>query len=1120
MLKKLFYAGVFLVASLTASAGTYTVYQNGKLGENLNPGGWWNDSYSFTAASPDGTDAQVFEFKPAGTSGYGNASMGIQMVQPGNTGSLHSATLSFKYYALGTGDYTIRLTGKGQVEAEEYKFTVTKDNAGKWNDVSYVVANQQPTIANQWKEDANRGQGHVFSVILDNGTEESVIYFNDIVYTNTDDNWVAPDYGETVPQTVPMPAKSADDILSFLTPYGKIAYGVPYWGQSTQYSLESIDGKDVIHLTNFNYQGLDGFDFDISGYTHMHIDYWTPDGNTFSFCPISLEPTTCDAPRWYAPEVKQKEWNSYDAPISEFNANLNLNNIKQLKFDDGGSCEAYITNIYFWKEDNSGTEQPEQPEQPGEAGATYHGKLEGNFGSTPFTMTYTATWNENGTVTFDANISPTVDGLVAQMFANGEHIGDFTNNGNGNFTMTTSAAYEAGTKPFAFYAAFAGGNTEQIALDYVVGSANEGTEEPDPEEPTEPEEPGDSKTFSGVIESSYSQEFNGVTTEYFYTLPYSISYTESKTLVVKASLIWTAGKPEGAIDQMYADVLRGDATVGNEYSLARIDGEFETRDIFENGDELTIKFRLNCAGPTIVTLVPYVVGSTGSETPAEKVVLKAKAENITKESAEIAYEVSAPEGYVVTVTYRKADEPEAIVATESPIKVENLEASTSYTYILSATAVKEETTLTSDDVKVEFTTLRDNTQAVARYEITNGILKNAFYVGEDASTMRRELPITYDAEVLYNVDKTVTINYTPITQKPITGLVHEVNIGDEWSGKLAALEDGSYSYTTRRQFEEDENVTIFHWPAADGVGDRFDLAIFKAGESNERVAYGEPVNMVLNVKENEGLVDQKLPFTVYLVDENGNFILDREIDLSVDVENSVNATIDGFTLTLNEPGEATLIAQYEDLMETAVFKTIVSASSVNLALEKPVTLSEFGNNGQAVTDNNEGTEAEFDCSTTQEHTISVDLGANYKLELITLVWEGASAKQYSIRLEDGENPAEIRTMGVYTDVTINEDNCEGGAGLTLRKNYRLDNVPARFITITTKSAFDPGWGIKLKQLYAYGNPTPTAVDDIAVDGDDAAPVEYYNLQGVRVDNPSNGLYIRRQGNSTMKVLIK
>ena len=46
----------------------------------------------------------------------------------------------------------------------------------------------------------------------------------------------------------------------------------------------------------------------------------------------------------------------------------------------------------------------------------------------------------------------------------------------------------------------------------------------------------------------------------------------------------------------------------------------------------------------------------------------------------------------------------------------------------------------------------------------------------------------------------------------------------------------------------------------------------------------------------------------------------------------------------------------------------------------------------------------------------------------------------------------------------------------------------------------------------------TGIDDVTVE--ENAPVEYYNLQGVRVENPANGLYIRRQGNTATKVLVK
>lgn len=47
--------------------------------------------------------------------------------------------------------------------------------------------------------------------------------------------------------------------------------------------------------------------------------------------------------------------------------------------------------------------------------------------------------------------------------------------------------------------------------------------------------------------------------------------------------------------------------------------------------------------------------------------------------------------------------------------------------------------------------------------------------------------------------------------------------------------------------------------------------------------------------------------------------------------------------------------------------------------------------------------------------------------------------------------------------------------------------------------------------------TPTGIEDIEAS---EAAVEYYNLQGIRVANPENGIYIRRQGNKVTKVYVK
>ena len=59
----------------------------------------------------------------------------------------------------------------------------------------------------------------------------------------------------------------------------------------------------------------------------------------------------------------------------------------------------------------------------------------------------------------------------------------------------------------------------------------------------------------------------------------------------------------------------------------------------------------------------------------------------------------------------------------------------------------------------------------------------------------------------------------------------------------------------------------------------------------------------------------------------------------------------------------------------------------------------------------------------------------------------------------------------------------------------------------------------LKAFEAYGTDAPTSgIFDAAVDAD--APAVYYNLQGVQVANPDNGIYIVRRGDKVTKELIR
>ncbi len=84
--------------------------------------------------------------------------------------------------------------------------------------------------------------------------------------------------------------------------------------------------------------------------------------------------------------------------------------------------------------------------------------------------------------------------------------------------------------------------------------------------------------------------------------------------------------------------------------------------------------------------------------------------------------------------------------------------------------------------------------------------------------------------------------------------------------------------------------------------------------------------------------------------------------------------------------------------------------------------------------------------------------------------------------------------------------------------------PLRYVDLVfygVKPGEKIGW-TNFQTLHAGYTPnkyTGAGVSDVMVD-DANAPVEYFNLQGVKVANPTNGLYIMRQGSKTTKVMVK
>lgn len=134
---------------------------------------------------------------------------------------------------------------------------------------------------------------------------------------------------------------------------------------------------------------------------------------------------------------------------------------------------------------------------------------------------------------------------------------------------------------------------------------------------------------------------------------------------------------------------------------------------------------------------------------------------------------------------------------------------------------------------------------------------------------------------------------------------------------------------------------------------------------------------------------------------------------------------------------------------------------------------------------------------------------------------------------NGFTPAkvsEITTADVNKVVTIEnvvfaeatpstKDNFTGtvnGSEVAMRNNYTIEGVEAGTYNVTGVVAIYSGK--PQFNVTGYEKAVDTGIADIVVD--ENAPVEYFNLQGIRVENPENGLYIRRQGNKVTKVIVK
>ena len=214
------------------------------------------------------------------------------------------------------------------------------------------------------------------------------------------------------------------------------------WGQSTVSDNINVDGAPVIHLSKFNYIGLDGFSnqLDLSGMTHMHIDV----------LPVTMEGSLGVTPILASGSIKENstkvgdkttlklgQWNAIDMPLSDFGLDFIDNKVFQIKFDKGNSAtdELYIANIYFYN--NSVGEQTLKSIS-----------LSNSFTGAKSTLTTTVSPVASDGTAFSGEISYTISN-GAHLTADGNNL-TITADAEGTYTLTATCGEHTATAIVGF----------------------------------------------------------------------------------------------------------------------------------------------------------------------------------------------------------------------------------------------------------------------------------------------------------------------------------------------------------------------------------------------------------------------------------------------------------------------------------------------------------------------------------------------------------------------------------------------------------------------------------------------------------------------------------------------
>lgn len=277
-------------------------------------------------------------------------------------------------------------------------------------------------------------------------------------------------------------------------------------------------------------------------------------------------------------------------------------------------------------------------------------------------------------------------------------------------------------------------------------------------------------------------------------------------------------------------------------------------------------------------------------------------------------------------------------------------------------------------------------------------------------------------------------------------------------------------------------------------------------------------------------VGYEIPLTVTCLDQYGQPITDEL------VWDATNASVANNKITLTTKGEAKVSASFNEITSNELTFNVVTDAE-NVALNKTVSAIEGSSDSDNAVDGDFGSvwvmnEPEGTTDHTYNAWLSVDLGDMYDIELIEVIWEGASSKEFTFEIAGNDE-----TYEVVGSVTENPNM------VTVYNRLAVTGKQGRYVKINSTVA-GTQYGTKIRELRVYGKvvggtSTNAAINVISsnayASGNTLFFMEYGNAEVYSVDGRlvyastvdtnetiklSEGIYVVRLNGVMQKIIIR